>query len=96
MPRMNSPTIREMLAATRIAANAVGATRADYVFDGRFRVALAGGWSLLLCPESAGRICVVACYRDRERARMWSPATDSARLTALARSAHSEALALAA
>jgi hypothetical protein len=90
------PTLREMFAATRVAATAVGAPRADYVFDGRFRVRIASGWSLLLSPEDAGRIRVSACLNDREVARMWCRSDDFARLVALARSAQSEALALVA
>lgn len=96
MPRMASkPTIAEMMSALRTVGGALGVGRADYCFEGRFRIALTDDWSLVLSPEDAGRIRVAACYRDRERRTMWTRSADHARLVALARSAQSEALALA-
>lgn len=89
-----TPTIRQMIVALKAVGGALGIERADYCFEGRFRLALAGDWSLVLSPESAGRIRVDACHSGRIRATMWTRSDDLARLTALARSAQSEAAAL--
>lgn len=97
MPRMGTkPSIREIIEALRVVGIALGIDRADYVFEGRFRLRLTDDWSLQLSPEDAGRIRCAACFRGRERVTMWARSADHARLVALARSAQSEALALAA
>lgn len=96
MPRMGSkPDISAVLTALRVVGAALGVDRADYCFEGRFRLRLTDDWSLVLSPEDAGRIRVSACYAGRIRVTMWSRSDDYARLVALARSAQSEAAALA-
>ncbi len=90
------PTLRELASALVLVADLLGADRADYCFDGRFRFELDGGWSLVISADDAGRFRVEACLRSRVRATLWCPAGDRRRLEALILSAAREAAALAA
>lgn len=63
-----------------------------YAHLGRYHFSLGSGWSLSLSSESAGRVRVESCKLTRPASTMWCMATDSRRLTSLARSLSQAAL----
>lgn len=96
MVRQMKPTTRELGSALALASELLGATRADYCFEGRFRFRLGGGWSLVISADDAGRFRLQACYRSRVRRTLWCLADDRVRLAGLVVAAQQEAAALAA
>lgn len=89
------PSLRTYARTLRLIATLLGATEADYCFEGRFRFQLDGEWSLVVSADDAGRFKFEACLRSRAKARMWSLAEDTARIEALVLSVRDEAAALA-
>lgn len=93
---MQRPSVRELVHGVKLVAGVVGATKATYCFDGRVRVDLAAGWSLVISPDDAGRLRIEAWRSGRARATMWCLAGDDDRLAELAAAARQEAAALVA
>lgn len=92
---MRKPTIRQLVQAVRDVARLTGAHEVRYCFEGRFALALAAGWTLVISPDDAGRFRLEACLSGRTRATMWCLAADRRRLAELALAAAREAAALA-
>lgn len=90
------PTTRDLTNALAMIAELIGARRADYCFEGRFRFELGGGWSLVISADDAGRFRLEACLRSRVRRTLWCLADDRRRLAALVMAAQREAAALSA
>lgn len=90
------PTTRELANALYMASELLGAGRADYCFEGRFRFQLGGDWSLVISADDAGRFRLEACLRSRVRRTIWCLADDRPRFAALVMGAAQEAAALAA
>jgi len=89
------PTLLETTQILRFVAGILDATEADYCFDGRFRFALDGDWSLVISADDAERFRLEACLRSRVRATLWCHVSDRARLERLVVAARREAAALA-
>lgn len=90
------PSIQQLIRAVRRAAILLDAGSATYCFDGRFRLALAGDWSLVISADSAGRLRLEACLSGRVKATMWCLASDTRRFVELVGAASEEAAALVA
>ena len=85
----NPPTARDTIAALKTVALALEVECA-WSQDGIFMFELGDGWALRVCPDSAGRFRLSACYGATEVARLWSRAGDLGRLAALARGLRAE------
>jgi hypothetical protein len=94
--RQMRPTTRDLCNALILIGQLLGADRADYCFEGRFRFELGGDWSLVISADDAGRFRLDACLRSRVRCTLWCLADDRVRLAALIVGAQQEAAALAA
>jgi hypothetical protein len=76
------PDTATVFNALRGAADALGQNFA-YGLDGTFHFSLGDGWSISVCPESAGRLRLQACRWTSPVATLWTAAEDIARLKSL-------------
>jgi hypothetical protein len=84
-----------LVRAARTLGAELGVGTATYCFGGRLALRLADGWALLISPDDAGRFRLEVARSDRVVATMWCMEGDRRRLAELARSAQTEAAALA-
>ena len=78
------PSNRDTITALRVIARELGVDCA-WSQDGAFVFEVSDGWLLRVCPDSADRFRLSACYGATEICSLWSRARDLRRLAALAR-----------
>jgi hypothetical protein len=89
------PESGELIGVLRLVARLTGDHEPDYCFEGRFKFALNRDWSLVVSPDDAERLKLVACFQSRPIATMWCLARNHERLSALVEGARDEALTIA-